>query len=237
MNNFFIEFMAIGITPFLLGLFSSLHCVGMCGGIMSALSFSIARDKKSQSISIILFYNFGRIVTYTLMGLLLGFFVQELMQWSGLHYIRGLAGLMLIAMGLYLAGWWSGLIYLEGLGRYLWNYVQPLSKLLLPVNSISKAMVLGGIWGWLPCGLIYSMLIYAVAQGNFLNAALAMLAFGIGTLPSMMVAGFFADGLRRWLQLRIIRCGFALLIIILGCWTLGGVWVMGLMSHSHSHSH
>jgi uncharacterized protein len=229
--------LTICITPFLLGLFSSLHCIGMCGGVMSALSFSIAQNKKTQSATIIFFYNLGRIFSYTLMGLLLGFFAEQLIQWSGFHYLRWLAGLMLIVMGLYLAGWWSGLVHLETLGRYLWQYLQPLSKLILPVNSMPKALVLGAIWGWLPCGLIYSMLVYAIAQASFVKAGLAMFAFGIGTLPSMIAAGFFADSLRQWLQSRIIRYSFAVLVIILGIWTFGGTWMMGVMSHSHSHMH
>src|SRR4051812_9310886 len=145
-----------------IGLVSSGHCIGMCGGIMGALSMAIPADAKKKRWAILVFYNMGRVGSYALMGLLAGFFAQEFAAMGGGEFLRVIAGLLLIAMGLYLANWWRGLTYLEKLGRYLWAYLQPLGKGLMPVNSLPKALGLGVIWGWLPCGLVYSALALAM---------------------------------------------------------------------------
>jgi uncharacterized protein len=140
---------------------------------------------------------------------------------------------LLIAMGLYLANWWRGLTYLENAGRYMWVYLQPLSKKLMPVNSLSKAMALGFVWGWLPCGLVYSALMFAMAQGETINSAIVMLAFGLGTLPAVLLSGVFAQTLNSWLQVKPLRWLFAVTIILFGIWTLVGA---GMHSHSHHSS-
>ncbi len=221
------------LPAFLLGLFSSAHCLGMCGGIMGALTMAIPADAKSKRWLILMAYNLARISSYALIGLLLGGFAQELMAWGGKVILRWLAGLLLIAMGLYLANWWRGLVYLEHAGRYLWAYLQPLSKKLMPVNTVSKAFALGIVWGWLPCGLVYSALVFAMAQGHAMNAAVVMLAFGVGTLPAVLLSGLFAQTLNSWLQLKQLRWLFAVMIILFGIWTIIGT---GMHSHNH-HSH
>ncbi|MBK8187245.1 MAG: sulfite exporter TauE/SafE family protein [Cellvibrio sp.] len=218
-------------AAFLLGLFSSAHCLGMCGGIMGALSMAIPAQAQKKRWLILVAYNLARIVSYGLIALLLGRFAQELSVWGGQVILRWLAGLLLIAMGLYLANWWRGLIYLETAGRYLWVYLQPLSKQLMPVNSVLKAMALGFLWGWLPCGLVYSALMFAMAQGSAIDAAIVMLAFGLGTLPAVLLSGVFAQTLNSWLQVKQLRWLFAVIIIVFGGWTL-----MGTGMHSH-HTH
>jgi sulfite exporter TauE/SafE len=218
-------------AAFLLGLFSSAHCLGMCGGIMGALSMAIPAQAQKKRWLILVAYNLARIVSYGFIALLLGRFAQELSVWGGQVILRWLAGLLLIAMGLYLANWWRGLIYLETAGRYLWVYLQPLSKQLMPVNSVLKAMALGFLWGWLPCGLVYSALMFAMAQGSAIDAAIVMLAFGLGTLPAVLLSGVFAQTLNSWLQVKQLRWLFAVIIIVFGVWTL-----MGTGMHSH-HTH
>jgi len=103
--------------------------------------------------------------------------------------LRVVAALLLIAMGLYLAGWWSGLTRIEALGRGLWRYIQPLTRRFMPVTSLPRALLLGGLWGWLPCGLVYSTLLWAASQGDALDSAALMLAFGLGTLPVLLATG------------------------------------------------
>jgi len=220
-------------TAFMLGLLSSAHCIGMCGGIMGALTMAVPADAQKRRVVLVTTYNLGRIGSYSLMGLLFGVFGQGFVELGGATWLRSLAGLLLIAMGLYLANWWRGLHYLEAGGRYLWAYLQPLGKPLMPVNTLTKAMLLGILWGWLPCGLVYSALVYAMAQANPLQAALLMLAFGVGTLPSVMATGLAAQFFTRFLQQRSIRWAFAVLIIGFGAWTL---W--GAAGHDHSqHNH
>jgi uncharacterized protein len=213
-------------AAFLLGLFSSAHCVGMCGGIMGALSMAIPAAAKVRRWLVLLSYNLGRILSYAAMGAIVGAFAAQITESGGALWLRWLAGLLLIAMGLYLANWWRGLTYLEAGGRYLWAYLQPIGKALMPVDNPFKALLLGGIWGWLPCGLVYSALGYAMAQGQSVNGGLIMLAFGLGTLPTVLATGFVAQTLAGLLQRRQIRWSLAVLIILFGVWTIfgGGAW-------------
>lgn len=223
-------------TAFLLGLMSSAHCIGMCGGIMGALSMAIPQERRASRWWILFSYNIGRIFSYAVIGLLLGGLVEQLVAGSGLTFLRWVAGLLLIAMGLYLADWWKGLIHLEKAGRYLWAYIQPLGKKLMPVDSTPKALLLGFIWGWLPCGLVYSALAYAVTSGSAVGSASLMLAFGLGTLPSVWLSGVLAQELNRRLQIKQLRWTMAVLIILFGVWTLwgGGAFQQGHHHHHHS---
>lgn len=226
-------------TAFLLGLMSSAHCVGMCGGIMGALSMAIPQHRRTSRWWILFCYNLGRIVSYALIGFLLGTLAQQLSESGGVVMLRWVAGLLLIAMGLYLANWWKGLIYLERLGSYLWVYIQPLGKHLMPVDSAWKALPLGFIWGWLPCGLVYSALVFASSSGHSVQAAGLMLAFGLGTLPTVWLSGVMAQELNRWLQIKQLRWAMATLIILFGVWTIWGsngshaAHNHGAMNHHH----
>ncbi|WP_084618523.1 sulfite exporter TauE/SafE family protein [Cellvibrio sp. OA-2007] len=219
-------------AAFLLGLFSSAHCVGMCGGIMGALSMAVPAHAKARRWFILLSYNLGRIASYALMGAIVGLFASQITEAGGAVWLRWLAGVLLIAMGLYLANWWRGLTYLESGGRYLWAYLQPLGKALMPVDTVPKAVALGAIWGWLPCGLVYSALAYAMAQGHAVGGGLVMLAFGLGTLPAVLATGFIAQQLGRLLQRPRIRWSFALAVMLFGLWT---IWGGGYGSHQHHH--
>lgn len=210
-------------SAFALGFLGGAHCVGMCGGIMAALSFAIPSASQSRRFVILLAYNFGRIGSYVLIALMAG----TLLSYSsghGLSVLRIVAGLLLLAMGLYLGNWWRGLTYLERGGSFLWRYIQPLGKRFMPVKTISQALMLGAIWGWLPCGLIYSALVFSAAQSADTNgggsSAIIMLAFGLGTLPAVLASGVFAEYIKRWMQNRNIRAVFAVSIMLFGGWTI-----------------
>jgi sulfite exporter TauE/SafE len=221
---------AVILPLFIMGLVSSAHCIGMCGGIMGALTIAIPQDVKKSRWLILVAYNIGRIGSYALMGALAGLFAEQFSALGGGVILRVLAGTLLIAMGLYLADWWRGLTKLETLGRYIWVYIQPLGKGLMPVNNAFKALLLGGLWGWLPCGLVYSALAMAMTQPSSSLAAGAMLAFGLGTLPAVLAAGIAAQQLTRILQKRKLRVGLAIIIIAFGLWT---IW--GSLGHTHAH--
>lgn len=200
---------------------------------MGALSMAIPSEAKARRWFILLSYNFGRIGSYTVIGLLAGAMAAQLAQWGAANWLRWLAGVLLILMGLYLADWWRGLTYLEQGGRYLWAYIQPIGKRFMPVNSSAKGLALGFIWGWLPCGLVYSALVYAMAQGEMLGAGLVMLAFGFGTLPSVLATGFVAQYMGQWLRKPQVRWPLAVAIMLFGCWTL---WGGGHTGHDHHHN-
>lgn len=229
---------AILFPLFSLGLVSSAHCISMCGGIMGALTMAIPAEAKAQRWIILVAYNLGRILSYGLMGLLAGLFAEQFAALGGTVILRILAGILLMLMGLYLADWWRGLTRLESIGRYLWVYLQPLGKPLMPVNSTPKALLLGALWGWLPCGLVYAALATAMTQPAPLLAASAMLAFGLGTLPAVLAAGVAAQQLARVLQQRKVRIGLALIIIVFGIWTIwGSLGHIGGHIGGHNHQH
>lgn len=225
-----IEWLPGLISAFMLGLLGSGHCLGMCGGLMGALSLA-ARPGQRGRWPLLLCYNLGRVLSYALAGLILGSLGLAVAETPAITALRTLAALLLIAMGLYLAGWWHGLTAVEALGRGLWRYLQPLARRFLPVRTLLQAVALGSVWGWLPCGLVYSALLWSAAQGNAFHSAALMLAFGLGTCPLMLATGLASQGLRRWLGQRGVRRAAGLLVLGFGLWSLPGPhrhWLMGL---------
>lgn len=214
----------------LLGLMGAAHCMGMCGGIMAALALRSRAQQAAHPNLQILAYNIGRIGSYTLMGFAFGSLVHLAPQ-TGWPIARSVAGVLLIGMGLYMADWWRGLRYLENLGGLLWRIIKPLSGRLPSGGGFGTTLILGSIWGWLPCGLVYSALAYAAAQGTPTGGAGVMLAFGLGTLPAVVAGGMLAGRLRRRLAGRALRGVLGLLYIVFGAWTLYGAW------HHAGHHH
>ncbi|MET0612671.1 MAG: sulfite exporter TauE/SafE family protein [Pseudomonas caspiana] len=218
------------ISALILGLLGGGHCLGMCGGLMGALTLAIPKEQRSRRFRLLLAYNMGRILSYTCAGLLIGLAGWAAANSPGAMALRVIAALLLITMGLYLAGWWSGLTRIESLGRGLWRYIQPLASRLLPVSSLPRALLLGALWGWLPCGLVYSTLLWSASQGNAIDSALLMLAFGIGTCPVLLATGLAAQRITALLRQRGVRMAGGVLVIAFGLWTLPGPhqhWLMG----------
>lgn len=225
-----LELLPLLSSALILGLLGGGHCLGMCGGLMGALTLAIPREQRSRRFNLLLAYNAGRILSYATAGLLLGLAGWALADSPLATGMRVLAALLLICMGLYLAGWWSGLTRIERLGRGLWRHIQPLANRLLPVSSLPRALLLGALWGWLPCGLVYSTLLWAASQGNALNSALLMLAFGLGTWPVLLATGLAAERTNALLRKRGVRMTGGVLVILFGLWTLPGPhqhWLMG----------
>ncbi|WP_313297235.1 sulfite exporter TauE/SafE family protein [Pseudomonas sp.] len=217
-------------SALILGLLGSGHCLGMCGGLMGALTLAIPPEQRARRWRLLLAYNLGRVLSYAGAGLLLGIAGVALANSPGAMLLRVIAALLLIAMGLYLAGWWSGLTRIEALGRGLWRHIQPQASRLLPVSSVPRAVLLGALWGWLPCGLVYSTLLWAASQGNAGYSAALMLAFGVGTWPLLLLTGLAAQQLNTLLRQRRVRVVSGVLIMLFGLWTLPGPhqhWLMG----------
>lgn len=211
-------------AAFLIGLLGSTHCVGMCGGIMGALSYAVPQEKRGNTtlFPLLLSYNIGRILSYTAAGAIIGSTSWLLAdQFPSLgNVLRIAAALMLIAMGLYLANWWSVLRHLERAGNTVWKHIQPKISALMPVSTIWKALLVGVLWGWIPCGLIYSTLTWAATANNWQQSALIMFSFGLGTLPAVLATGVFLEGFKKLMQLRGVRVSAGVLIILFGIWTL-----------------
>jgi len=225
-----LELAPLLVSALILGLLGGGHCLGMCGGLMGALTLAIPPQQRGRRLQLLLAYNLGRILSYSAAGLLLGLAGWAVRGSAAEVVMRSLAALLLIAMGLYLAGWWSGLTRIEALGRGLWRHIQPLTRRFMPVSSLPRALVLGGLWGWLPCGLVYSTLLWASSQGDARVSALLMLAFGFGTWPVLLATGLAAERITALLRQRGIRMAGGLLVILFGLWTLPGPhqhWLMG----------
>ena len=211
-----LEFNLLAI--FLTGLLGGVHCVGMCGGIVGA--FSLQLPGRGPRFGYHLAANLGRLASYAIAGLIAGalgstsVFLSQLFPAEKMLYV--LANLVLIALGLHLAGMWSGVLILESAGGGVWRRLQPLFKKLVPIRSMPQAFGAGMVWGWLPCGLVYSVLIMALASGGALRGGMTMLVFGLGTLPNLLLMGLFASRLQRWLARRGVRLAAGLIIVALG---------------------
>jgi len=215
------------LSAFVVGLLGGVHCVGMCGGIVSALTFGLPRDTRTRVTAMLPFqlaYNLGRIGSYLIAGAIMGGLGFLLAQVLPIYYAQKIlfmvAGLFMIALGLYLAGWWFGLTRLERAGGRLWQRLEPVGKRLMPVRTSGQAFVLGMIWGWIPCGLVYSVLVLAVSAGGVLEGAVLMLAFGLGTLPNLLLMGLVAGGLARWSRKTWVRRGAGIMVALFGVYTL-----------------
>ncbi|MFM1912093.1 MAG: hypothetical protein RJB18_1484 [Pseudomonadota bacterium] len=206
------------MSAFLVGLLGGGHCVGMCGGIVGAVSMHLPQSKSKAPF--LLAYNTGRVLSYTLAGAIAGlvgassFFLQHVLPIQ--HVLYGISSLMLIALGLYLADIWHGVTHLENAGKAIWKTLQPYSKRYIPVQNFRQAFILGGLWGWLPCGLVYSVLIASIATGSAINGGLLMLAFGLGTLPTLLTMGMAAVRLKNVLQNIWVRRASGLLVLGFG---------------------
>lgn len=215
------------ITAFTVGLMGGVHCVGMCGGIVGALSFATQQSKSTKKTSLftLLFaYNFGRLFSYAMAGGVMGSVGWLLARWTDVHNIQLmmqlLAGIFMLMMGLYISGWWMGLVRLEKIGGMIWQYIQPVAQKILPVNNSLQAMTLGMLWGWLPCGLVYSVLVWAVSAGSFQTGALLMLSFGLGTLPNLLAMGMFANQLKLFVQKQAVRNLAGIMVILFALWNI-----------------
>jgi uncharacterized protein len=210
------------IAVFFVGLLGGVHCLGMCGSIVGILTAQLPKDGARWPFH--LAYNSGRIASYTLAGLLVGAIGQAGMLLRDAvpvqHLLFALSSLMLIALGLYLAGIWGMVRRIEIVGSVLWQRIQPLTRSLFPINSPARALLLGALWGWLPCGLVYSVLVTALASGHAQSGALIMLAFGLGTLPNLLTIGLFWERCRHWVQSPRVRLFAGLIVMAFGIYGL-----------------
>jgi sulfite exporter TauE/SafE len=223
----------------LLGLGGSTHCIGMCGGIGAALGVAAQRNRVLMAFS----YNFGRVLSYALLGALFG----GALQWFGVStqpyvpafglWLRVIAGLMIIAMGLYVGGWWFGLTRLEKLGAPIWRRIQPYTTKLLPPRTLPAAWLLGMLWGFLPCGLIYSTLSWAAARGNAVESAQLMAVFGLGTLPAMAAVTLGGEQLRTHFQRPMVRQGAGIFLVLIGIVTIAVPWQHAGHGNTHQPHH
>ena len=215
------------LAAFLIGLSGGAHCFGMCGGIVGALTLGLPMTPGQPwrgRLPLLLTYNLGRLLSYMIAGALAGGVGAWTTHLVAVYQVQLtlqlLAGGFMIVLGLYLAGWWSGLTRLERAGGRLWRRIEPLGRRWLPVRTPGQALGIGLIWGWLPCGLVYSVLVWAIGAGGALNGAALMLCFGLGTLPALLAMGAFAATLAGFMRRTGVRRGMGALVILFGLYQI-----------------
>ena len=220
------------------GLVGSTHCVAMCGGIAGALGLSSRSAAVARGVDwrFPLAYNGGRVLSYTLAGALAASIGAGVTSLAGLAQARTvaqlLAGVVLIAIGIKLARNGRGLQLLDRPGRWLWSQISPLTRKLLPIRSLPRALLAGMLWGWLPCAMAYSVLLVAALGADVVQGALVMAAFGIGTAPALLLSGSALARVGNLGARRSTRLAAGLLIAAFGLVTLGNV---ALWPHAAHH--
>jgi sulfite exporter TauE/SafE len=210
------------LVPFIMGLFSSMHCIGMCGSIIGTLTLSLkteVRAQKARLFSFVFSYNLGRICSYTLAGALVGsveaILTMPFGQGHGHRVLQILSAFIMTGAGLYIAGWFPRFAYIEKTGSKIWKFLEPFGRRLIPVETRTQAFFFGTIWGWLPCGLVYTALLTAATSGDVVKSTLTMLSFGLGTLPAVIGTGIMTNNLTRLSRMRRFKQIVGVLLILL----------------------
>lgn len=225
-------------SAFIIGLLGSGHCIVMCGGITTMLTSALPQSNKydeqqilinnrivkinrNSKASLVVFYNLGRITSYTFIGGIVGLTGSIAAKNIGMPLmgLRMFSAIFMILLGLYLGQWLMWLTRIEAAGKYIWRYISPLASKAIPVDSPLKALTLGAVWGWLPCGLVYSTLTWALASGNMLTGATIMLFFGLGTLPALLTLSTGFNTIKNNLVKPALRKTMALTLILFGIYS------------------
>ena len=232
------ELIPLASAGFIAGLIGSTHCLGMCGGLSGMFAMHASVSGIARQLPMALVYNLGRVLSYSILGLIVAMLGKQLVDLipALAGPVRLAAGLIMILVGLQIAFQWRFLGPIENTGAKLWNLVSPLARRLLPVSSLPRALGLGLLWGLLPCGLVYSVLLIAATSGEAAYGALTMLAFGAGTTPAMLATGLGAARLSQWTRQRRTRLWLGLLVVLIGVITLS-MPVLHFLPASGGHAH
>lgn len=184
-------------TAFMIGILGSFHCLCMCGVFSTVFFFNIVKDKKKKFIYYHFIYNLGRIFTYCLIGCffgILGFFFNSFFGKISIFFFKFFSGLSLVLYFFYINKFFSYFfLYFEKIGILFWKKLVLFSKIIdLYTNLVIKTFFLGMIWGFLPCGLVYTAVLYSSSSFSFFNNFFLMLFFGLGTFPSMLFSYFLS---------------------------------------------
>ena len=223
---------ALFLAAFSMGLFGSPHCLGMCGGIVTAFGLSMQHVSDSKKNGLILTYHLGRLISYSLLGLIASVvgvaIFQSIMSNSAPRIVLGavlvLIGLAMLGLPLF--------NQLEKFGMRFWQSLAPIRKKVFPIDSFGKALFAGLLWGFLPCGLVYGALMMAIAGNDIATGAALMFVFGLGTMPMLIATqktvGMLQSSIKNF-RLRQIN---AVIMMLSG---LAVIFIPMMMHHNHSH--
>ncbi|MBN2606306.1 MAG: sulfite exporter TauE/SafE family protein [Thiotrichales bacterium] len=214
-------------TALMVGFLGGVHCLGMCSGVVGTLSFNLRPEVQLSLWRMFpyqLAYNLGRVTSYALIGALFGWLGHTVTSLATFlpaqQALQIFAGAFMLALGLYVAGVWNGVVVVERLGSFIWKRLQPVVSKMTSVRTIPQAWLYGMVWGWLPCGLVYSMVIMAISAGGALQGAAVMIAFGLGTMPNLLLMGSFAFFFTRLSRNQRVRRVAGFLIMLMGAWQI-----------------
>jgi sulfite exporter TauE/SafE len=239
-------------SVFLLGLLGGFHCAGMCGGIVVLLNRPVipiaisAGNAGSDLVSMQarvceplasvlarqIAYSLARVGSYSLAGGLMGalgssaLLLKHILPVEQMGFV--LVNALMLAFALYLWGWGQSLRWLEPAGRWLWSKLSATAARYLSTRSIKASLAAGFFWGWLPCGMVYGMLLAALASQHALEGALLLASFGLGTLPNLVAMGLGAERFGRLLRTLWLRRAAAL---VLGAYALAGFMRLDPRAH------
>lgn len=209
-------------VSFLMGLFGGVHCAVMCGGVSSMLC-----APRSNQKSLTLLFNAGRIAGYTALGGVVASASQLPLPPTAFEAVRFgfrvIAALCMLTVGLHLVGLPSFVKKVEAIGGPLWQRLAPIAKRLLPLRSKTHALAAGGLWAFMPCGLLYAALALSLSATSIVEGAATMLAFGLGTLPVMAGLGIVFARVVRGSNASLLRRGAGALMLAFGLWSTIGV--------------
>jgi sulfite exporter TauE/SafE len=212
MNHLDPSFNTSFFVAILMGLFSAFHCLGMCGSIIGSLTLSLKREIRENKRLLLPFvasYNAGRVLSYSMAGMLAGFaenvLSMPLGEGHGHRILQILSAIVMLGAGLHIGGWFPRFAYIEKFGNVVWRRIEPYGRRLVPVETLPRAFVFGMVWGWLPCGLVYTALALAATTGDVFRSTFTMLAFGLGTMPAVMGVGIMTSWMVKLSNMKRFR--------------------------------
>ncbi|MDW5288198.1 sulfite exporter TauE/SafE family protein [Formosa sp. PL04] len=200
------------ISAFIFGLLGSFHCIGMCGPI--AFMLPVDRSNPVKKVTQIFTYHFGRLLAYSIIGLIFGFLGKGLYIFGLQQKLSILVGVLLIVIVL---------LPYKTFSKY--NFSKPLFKIISKVKkgmgvalqkkTADTFLTIGFLNGFLPCGLVYMAVLSSIATAHPLKGALYMFLFGLGTIPLMTTAIYFGNMLSALAKKRIQKL-IPVFVIIIG---------------------
>lgn len=222
---------ALFLAAFSMGLFGSPHCLGMCGGIVTAFGLSMQQVSDSKKNGLILTYHFGRLISYAMLGLLASLLGVAIFQsFMSNNIPRIVLGAVLLLIGLAMLGL-PLFNQLEKVGMRFWQSLAPVRKKVFPIDSFGKALFAGLLWGFLPCGLVYGALMMAIASNNIATGAAMMFVFGLGTIPMLIATQKTVGVLQASIKNFKLRQINGVMMILSG---LAVIFLPLLMKHNHT---
>ncbi len=185
----------------MLGFAASGHCLAMCGGISAALGIATAKRADGRPRALLLVaYQIGRMLSYAIAGGLIGGVLGFIVGWLDIDAVR--QGLRVVSAAALVAAAFVAFGALRDpgsrIGKLVWPRLAPFGRRLLPVTSVARAFGFGMVWGWMPCGFAYTVMVIAALEHDALRSAATMLAFGVGTAPAMIAVAFGARRAARF---------------------------------------